>query len=200
MSHIDKTRQIYTEPSGYKSTHYVNNNAGFWTKLNPAAVEPSRESLLDIGYTLSVVERCDGKTEDEIGRANRFTTYISVTAPSYYHWELLPHPDLDRTGYSMLNSPKIIYNGEEIILPLVKNGAEGTDDLQLPFNAGMLVLRETEHTELKMSRIETHAATPSRNVSQNPYAQPLPTFEPVQTQAATRGGRRGRGRGRNTEM
>jgi len=195
MSHINK----FLQKAQDKSSHYTLSDAGFWSKLNPAAVEPQRESLLDIGYTLSVVERCDGKVEDEIGRANRFTTYISVTAPQYFHWELLPHPDLDRTGYSMLNAPKIIYNGEEIIIPLVKNGAEGSDDLQLPFNAGMLVLRETEHCDLKMSRMESHAATPSRN--QNPYAQPLPTFEPVQTtQPATRGGRRGRGRGRTTEM
>lgn len=199
MTHIEKIRSIYTDPSGEKSTHYILPEDATWTKLNPNAIDPVRDSILDIGYTLSIVDRLDGRVEDEIGRVNWFTTYINVSAPNYYHFELIPHPDLDRTGYSFLNAPKIVYNGEEIKIPLMKNGAEGTDDLQLPFNAGILVLRETENCEIKLNKpMSSNNNTPNRKVSQNPYAMPQPTFEPVVTQPSTRGGKRGRGRGKNT--
>ena len=200
MTHIDKIRQVYIEPSGYKSTHYVLPDDATWSKITPTAVAPVRETILDIGYTLTIVERCDERTEDEIGRVNWFTTNLHVTAPNYYHFELIPHPDLDRAGYSFLNAPKLIFNGEEIKIPLIKNGAEGTEDLQLPFNAGILVLRETENCEMKLNQPVTHNNTQNRKVNQNPYAAPQAIFEPVVAQPATRGGRRGRGRGRTTEM
>ena len=199
MSHINKFRQIAPD----HTTHYILSDSGTFTKSSPTAIEPVRESLTDIGYTLSIVERCDGKTEDEIGRANWFTTHLSVVAPKYHHFELIPHPELDRSGYSFLNSPKIIYDDEEIKIPLVKNGAEGTDDLSLPFTVGLLVLRETSHTDLKLIQPVFNNHTPNRNVNQNPYAQPqVINYEPISQPATnSRGkGRRGRGRGGAVDM
>lgn len=199
MSHINKFRQISPD----HTTNYILSDSGTWTKLSPTAIDPIRESLSDIGYTLSVVERCDGKVEDEIGRANWFTTHLSVIAPKYHHFELIPHPELDRSGYSFLNSPKIIYDGEEIKIPLVKNGAEGTEDLSLPFTVGLLVLRETCHTELKLIQSVINNHTSNRNINQNPYAQPqVINYEPVPqpTTNSSRGRGRGRGRGKAVDM
>lgn len=191
MAHIRKARQ------GGSDAEYVLMDAGVWTKLSPNTVEPKRESLPDIGFTIAAVERCDGKTEDEIGRANFFTTQLSMRAPQFYHFELIPHPDLDRAGYSFLNSPKLIRDDEEIIIPLVKNDGE---DIQLPYNVGILVLRENEHCILRMEVASNKMATNSRNMYQQAPAQYYEMPQPVPV-VSSRGGKSKASRGKtNIDM
>lgn len=203
MAHIIK---IQTKVNGV--SNYVLGTSGTYTKLSPNAMDPVRENeeYLDVGYTLSAVERCDGKAEDEIGRVNWFTTQLSLTAPPYFYWELIPHPSLDNTGYTFSNAPKVIYDGVEIKIPLIKNGAEGTDDLALPYNVAIAVLRESQNCDIKptnqnqtMGRNNQNGMMMANRTNQNQNQnRNNNAFDPTPAPPVRRGRGRG-GRGGNSQ-
>lgn len=121
-------------------------------KLHPNAEEPFKEVHSDVGYEISVVGREDNRVEDIYGDVNVFTTGLVLRAPKNYHFELLEHPQLYKTGYSLAGAPRIINPGDEseILLPLYK--FKESEDLELPFRAAILVLRQTEYALIRLER------------------------------------------------
>lgn len=119
-----------------------------YTKLKPTAEEPFKENIKDVGHQITVVERTDNRSEDVYGDVNLFSTGLSFKAPKHYHIEILEHPDLHKTGYTLIGGPRILNPGDdqEVVLPLYKY--KEVEDLELPFRAALIVLRQTEYSTI----------------------------------------------------
>lgn len=130
-------------------------SSGIWVSQRPIAVvhkipdaeTPFTDHITDPGYNLTIVQRCDNRTEDMCNDVNTFSIGMVITPPINYHVEIIPHPQLYKAGY-MLLGPLIIPPGneEEVILPLYK--FKDVSDLELPFVAGIMIVRETEYCSL----------------------------------------------------
>lgn len=114
-------------------------------KLHPNAEALVKDDISQIGYDLSIVARDANRVEDIYSDSNLFTTGLALEAPPHCHIEIIEHPQLYKTGYTLLGGPRIINPGDhgEVMIPLLKF-REG-EDLELPFRAVQIVLRETEH-------------------------------------------------------
>jgi len=115
---------------------------------NPDAELPYKE-VTDPGYNLTIVQRCDNRTEDLTNEVNTFSTGLVLSTRIGSHLEIIPHPQLYKSGY-MLVGPLVISpnNKDEIILPLLKY--KDAADLELPFAAAILLVRETEYHSLQV--------------------------------------------------
>jgi hypothetical protein len=119
-----------------------------FVKLRPNAESPFKENFKKVAYELTIVERCDNRTEDIFNDVNTFATGLVITAPKRYHIEIIEHPALYKTGYMLSGGPRIIDpdSEDEIILPLYK--FRESEDIELPFVAATFVLRETEYATI----------------------------------------------------
>jgi hypothetical protein len=163
-----------------------------YTKLKPTAEEPYKETYKNVGYDITIVERCDNRTEDVTGDVNTFATGIVFTPPKHYHLEVMQHPSLWKTGYMFPGGPFILEpdSEEELLIPLYK--FKEAEDIELPFRAAILVLRETEYIPVnnivkKVDRNEMFNQSsgsgnrsyayggnePSRGGSKKPASQPF---------------------------
>lgn len=117
-------------------------------KMHPDAEPPSKENESDVCWDVTVVGRVDNRVDDTFGDINAFTTGLVLKAPKHCHLEIVEHPNLHTTGYSLAGSPIILNPGddEEITIPLYK--FRETADLELPYRAVRIVLRETQYTTL----------------------------------------------------
>lgn len=115
------------------------------TKNHPEAEIPFKENEADACWDITVVGRCDSRAEDINQEVNTFMTGLVIKPPPHYHLEVLPHPSLYKAGYMLAGAPLVINSDDEgeLILPLYK--FRDTEDLELPFRAGLLVLRLTEY-------------------------------------------------------
>lgn len=114
-----------------------------YLKLKPLAEAPSKDNIKDVGYEITIIEREDNRVEDVYGDINYFSTGLVLNAPKHHHLEVLEHPSLHKTGYTMVGGPKIINpdNTEELVLGLHK--FKEVDDIELPFRAAIIVTRES---------------------------------------------------------
>lgn len=118
------------------------------TKLHPNGELPQKENLSDAYYDLSVVTRCDNRTEDIQNDANLFGTGLKLQPPRDYHLEIYEHPELYKTGYSLVGGVRFVNPTDEgeVLLPLMKF-KEG-EDLELPFKVAVIVVRETQYASV----------------------------------------------------
>lgn len=134
----------FEQKQDYES--YRRKNRIIVKKLNQMATLPERRVPQGAeaaytpcpGWDLELVERTDDRSSDEVGRINKFHTYISVTPPYGHHIEIHPRYSLLSNGYMM--QPIIVdpdYAGE-IIIPLFK--FEERSDLDLPYAAVQMIL------------------------------------------------------------
>jgi len=121
------------------------NNTLNVVKLHPDAEEPFKENPRDVGWELTIIGREENRVEDVFTDVNVFTTGVQVTAPKNYHLEIVEHPQLFKAGYALAGGPRIINPSDtsEILVPLYK--FKEVEDLELPFRAAVLVLRQTEY-------------------------------------------------------
>lgn len=119
-----------------------------FTKLKPTAEEPFKESFKSVGYEITIIERTDNRTDDIFGDVNLFSTGLILNAPKHYHLEIIEHPALHKAGYMLIGGPRIINpdNTEELVIPLYK--FKEVEDIELPFRAAIMVLRQTEYCSL----------------------------------------------------
>jgi len=117
------------------------------TKYHPDAEDiGSKENFDDPYWELPVVTRVDNRVDDVLGDVNEFGTGLALKAPKHYHLEIIEHPQLHKSGYSLVGGPRIITPaaaGDEIIIPLMKF-REG-DDIELPCRVAIVVMRETQY-------------------------------------------------------
>lgn len=117
------------------------------TKYHPDAVDiGDRENFDDPYWVLPVVTRFENRVDDVLNDVNEFGTGLSLRAPKHYHLEIIEHPQLHKAGYSLVGGPRIITPAaaeQEIVLPLMKF-REG-DDISLPFEVAIVVMRETQY-------------------------------------------------------
>lgn len=119
-----------------------------YAKLKPTAEDPKKDFTKNVTYDVAIIERSENRTEDVINGVNVFGTGLVLNAPKHYHLEVIAHPSLYKTGYMFASTPIVIDpdNTEELVLPLFKFAE--TEDIELPFIAASLILRETEYCTL----------------------------------------------------
>ena len=122
------------------------------TKSHGDAEVPFKENDSDVGWQLTLIRRCDNRVEDVERDVNTFTTGLKISPPKNYHLEVIEHPNLRGTGYTMIGVPLIINPDcqEELVISLFKF-KEG-EDLPLPFIAASLVLRQTEYASITLEQ------------------------------------------------
>ena len=158
------------------------------TKFHPDAEDFSKENLNDPFWELTIVTRRDNRVDDVFGDVNEFGTWLAVKAPEHYHLEIIEHPQLYKSGYSLVGGPRIIapsQSGSEIVIPLMKF-REG-EDISLPYRAAILVMRETQYGT-------TTVLVPKRQVESRYVEESMfmAAARPVAATATTkRGGKKG---------
>ena len=119
--------------------------------VHPHAQVPHKTHVTDIGYDVTLIERCDGKTEDLVGEVTLFDTGLRIQPPYGYYLELLPRSSLYKKGYMLVNSVGILdpdYRGNVIAaLYKFKDG----EDLSLPARCMQFVLRKAEYAYMGLS-------------------------------------------------
>lgn len=117
-------------------------------KINPSAELPYKEDPTHVAYELTLVGRTDGRNEDNTGDVNYFNTGLRLCPPRGYYLEFLPTPTLEKHGYMLPCSTKIVNPNDrgELTVGLYKF-KEG-DDIELPFRAIQLILRKAEYCRL----------------------------------------------------
>jgi hypothetical protein len=120
-------------------------------QLSPGAELPSKENVTDVGWNITVIARDENRVDDTYGDVNTFRTGLVLSAPQHYHLEIIEHPQLYKTGYSLAGGPIVINPGneDELIIPLYK--FRETDDIELPFVVALAVVRETEYCGMATS-------------------------------------------------
>lgn len=114
-------------------------------KLSPDAVIPQKKDPCDFGYQITLIGRTDGRSEDDVGEVNQFTTGLKMVPPKGYHLVLYPSPELFRHGYMLADN--IIYSGsQELIVKLYK--FKETSDLDLPIVGVVLFVHETVYSKV----------------------------------------------------
>lgn len=131
------------------------NNDGLYTyleglhvkKIHPTAEELTKSSQ-DIAYEITIVGRDENRVEDIQGEVNVFTTGLVITAPKNSHIEILEHPQLYKAGYTLQGGVRLYNQASdgELLIPLFK--FKDTEDIELPFRAALLVLRQSELTHV----------------------------------------------------
>lgn len=110
-------------------------------KHHPNAEDLTKEGSINPTFEVSVIGREEGRVEDIYGDVNVFTTGISISCPKNFHAEIIEHPQLYKTGYSLVGAPRIVMpgDGSEIVIPLYK--FKEAEDLELPFRAAIVIFR-----------------------------------------------------------
>ncbi len=155
----------------------ITNTTVNYTKLKPNAENPFKDTYKNVGFQVTIVERCDNRTEDVNGDVNTFSTGLIIMPPQHYHVEVIENPNLYKTGYMLMGAPRIIEpnNHEELIIPLYK--FKEAEDIELPFSAVVLVLRQTEYCPMNnivnrdAERQETQY-NPSRSMGRSQMSSP----------------------------
>lgn len=177
--------QKYLSAEGYLFL----NGLAHVTKLHPNAEIPFKEHQFDATWELTVIGRDENRVEDVFQDVNVFTTGISLKCPKGYHFEIIEHPQLYKAGYSMVGGPRIINpeDESEIKLPLMK--FKETDDIELPFRAAVIILRQTEYMPID-SKGEAQNAKSGRGAAKEYASKEYEDEEPKKLGKGTRGRRR----------
>lgn len=117
------------------------------TSINPISELPSKQNDDNVEWNITIVGRTDNRVEDIISDVNSFHTGLIIDPPKGYHAEIIQHPRLHMTGYNLIGTPIILPgNTEELILNLYK--FKETTDLDLPYTAACIILRESIYAGL----------------------------------------------------
>lgn len=108
-----------------------------------SSVKFTKERTSDAGYTLDIIERTDGRVDDDVGQNNGFHTGLELAPPPGFYIEIVPSKNLVLQGYRM---DPFVLNPEdrgEVVLQLYKV-SEGPD-LDLPCKVGLVMLHPIVH-------------------------------------------------------
>lgn len=120
-------------------------------KHHPNAEPLSKDEETHAGLELTVIGRDENRVDDIVNDVNVFTTGLSLSVPPNFHAEIVEHPQLYKTGYSLVGGPRIINpkDDSEILIPLFK--FKEAEDLELPFRAAIVIFRPTVYIGVVMS-------------------------------------------------
>jgi hypothetical protein len=115
---------------------------------------------------LTLVRRCDNRTEDLASEINTFNLGLIMKPQLGYHLEIISHPQLLKAGY-MVAGPVVVSHDNEadLELPLLK--FKDGPDLELPFTGAQLIIRETQYNILDnegASATQKNIARPEKDV------------------------------------
>ena len=116
-------------------------------KIAATAEIPTKDNENFI-YDISIISRANQRTDDINYDVNIFNTGLSIKPPKGYYAEIYGSQELLNAGY-MLSSPVIVSQQsfeDEIVLPLYK--FKDTEDIELPFRAGIMIIRECLHVHI----------------------------------------------------
>lgn len=118
-------------------------------KIHPTAEELTKQNPQDHAYEITVVGRDENRVEDIQGDVNVFTTGLIIDTPKNSHVEIIEHPQLYKAGYTLQGGLRL-YNSNtdgELLIPLFK--FKDTEDIELPFRAALLVVRQSEYVHVE---------------------------------------------------
>jgi len=132
------------------------------TKILPSAESITKKNDVtnEVTWDLTIVDRVDNRTEDDVSDINWFNSGLAFRVPSGYHIQVVGNSDLYQMGYFMPH-PIIIgpNDTDQLLIPLFKF-KEG-DDLQLPFRCAHISLIKTIHARSAMSMKKSAVVRPS---------------------------------------
>ncbi len=126
-------------------------------KIHPTAEELSKNNPSDFFYEVTITGRDENRVEDVQGDVNVFTTGLVIEAPKNSHIEILEHPQLYKAGYTLQGGVRL-YNSSsdgELLIPLFK--FKDVEDIELPFRAALIVIRQTEYTHVEYQGASKHS-------------------------------------------
>lgn len=146
----------------FSSGIWINKTPIKFTKSLPDAEYPFSERNTDPTLNLTLVRRCDNRTEDLASEINTFNLGLIVKPPLGFHGEIISHPQLLKAGY-MVVGPVVVnpLNEEDMEIPLLK--FKDGPDLELPFAGAQLIVRQTQYNV-----IDTEGSNSSRRESSKP--------------------------------
>lgn len=118
-------------------------------KIHPTAEELTKNSPQDFAYEVTIVGRDENRVEDIQGEVNVFTTGLVIETPKNAHIEILEHPQLYKAGYTLQGGVRLYNQASdgELLIPLYK--FKDVEDLELPFRAALIVVRQTEYLHIE---------------------------------------------------
>lgn len=154
----------------------------------------------DVTFSVTLIERKEGRAEDYNNEINSFNTGLIITPPHNYYIEVVGNPLLHKHGYFM-PSTQIInpQNDKELIVDLFK--FKDTDDLPIPFEAVFMILKPCTYAHI-YQEVKKGKVSSAFGSSRKPFGRRTPQFEeyddedeeeqvPVfKTKKPTRGGKK----------
>lgn len=126
--------------------------------LLPNAEHPRLTGSANTTFVITAVARTEDRLEDEVNQVNEFRTGLVFEVPKGRSAMIFPHPSLARQGYVFGTSPILLdaVPGEELIIPLIK--FREIDDLQLPFEVGLIV--PLQPLDMQLSKVPVRQILP----------------------------------------
>lgn len=149
---MDKKESVDREPK----IEYKGPTLLFQT-TRPNAEIPFRDSIYDVAFKMTLIEKSDKRQQDDVSESNNYETYIAAEFPVGFHAEITGTEELLSKGYMLAISPLIISsnNRSPIKIPLFKF-REG-EDLELPYACVAVILRQTEQFRIGVANPDKKA-------------------------------------------
>lgn len=115
-----------------------------WARTHPNAVAPTKSSVSDSGFDLTLIERARS-----VGAVEFFRTGLKIQPAFGWYFDLVPRSSISKSGYMLANSVGVIDRGYtgEILVPLFKSDPHAAD-LTLPCRLVQIIPRQIIHAEI----------------------------------------------------
>jgi len=152
------------------SVNYGKSPLILFVKTLPNAEQPFKQRSSDVSLELTLVNRVDNRTEDNVGEVNLFDTGISAIIPLGTYLEIVAGPQLYKAGYMLAHGTHIIQpeDSNNIVVPLFK--FKDGPDIELPFRAAQLVPKAAHYIQSKLAAVTKRSDNQSNG------------YEPIQPQ------------------
>lgn len=163
--------------------HVVTCDHSSFIKLNPLAEPPSSVDGNGGVYSVNLIDRTDGRVDDQTYEVNEFHTGLALIPPPGFHFEVIADAELYKSGYFLPNTIVIDPStaGQELIVPLYKFKDES--QICLPFAGINVVVRENIETQFVMTKPQQqHQPQHHMMMQQQQQSLNMPQFYPPPTQ------------------
>jgi deoxyuridine 5'-triphosphate nucleotidohydrolase len=115
-----------------------------WARTLPNAVPPTKSSVSDSGFDLTLIERAN-----RVGSVEFFRTGLKIQPAFGWYFDLVPRSSISKSGYMLANGVGVIDRGYtgEILVPLFKSDPAAAD-LVLPCRLVQIIPRPIIHAEI----------------------------------------------------
>ena len=111
---------------------FINSNILIKT-TSPNACIPKKNFETNVGYDITLIERCGDNDEDSINSLTEFDTGLIIHPPVGHYLIVYSNNNLIESGYDLACGPKIIDSDYSGTLKIFLRKIEDVDDMKLPF-------------------------------------------------------------------